>query len=90
MGALSKNPLCPGRKAAVAPATLPANANAEPTPGSEEIAPGIPPIGAISAVNGMLIAIGWVAIERGSLEEVKNFAMTDESTNEIEPLVLVT
>jgi hypothetical protein len=90
MGALSKNPLCPGKKAAVAPAILPANASAEPTPGSEEIAPGIPPIGAMSAVKGTLIAIGWVAIERGSLEEFKNFGMTDESTSEMEPLVSVT
>ena len=89
-GALSKNPLCPGKNAAVAPETLPANASAEPTPGNEEIAPGMPPMGATRAVKGTATGISTVGVCSGNEELLKNLGMTEESTNEIEPLVSVT
>ena len=48
-GALSKNPLCPGKNAGLNPARFDSNcearAPAEPIPGSAEIALGTPPIG---------------------------------------------
>ena len=88
--AVSKNPLWPGKNAAVAPLTLPARASADPTPGSDEIAPGIPPFGATSAVNGTAMSSDFVGTSSGSEVLVKNLGMTEESTSEIDPFVSVT
>ena len=56
-GSVSKKPLCPGKNAADTPPIFPAKDNADPTPGSDEIAPGIPPIGAMRAAKGVVIGI---------------------------------
>ena len=60
-GSVSRKPDWPGKKAALPPPNAPPAAEsaftAEPMPGSEEIAPGMPPIGATKAVNGVVIGI---------------------------------
>ena len=60
-GSLSRKPDCPGRNAALVPVWASA-VTADPIPGSDEIAPGMPPIGATSAVNGVVIGIWRVPL----------------------------
>ena len=92
-GALSSNPLWPGKSAGLKPAiveaTFDASAPADPIPGSAEMALGIPPIGKESATVGVINCNDFGAAVIGNWLLANTFGITVESWSEIDPLVLV-